>query len=370
VRRTIGILGFMGLVAVGPACSRSEAAPKAEPAAGGQPSPSAQRLEVATRVEVAVLGESGGALDVTLPGEVTGSRDARLAAPAGGLVEKVFVEDGDRVKKGQVLAHVDALVRGVQLELASAELEQSRRDLERARALAELATEAERERAATQVRLLETRVKMARLELGRATITAPFAGVVANVAVEPGEVVAPGAPVVRLVQLDPIEVNLSVPDRDVVAMTVGTEVSIGVGARAGLSKGKIVRVSPAGNLETRAFSVEVAADNADGSLLPGMIANVRVSRRLPEGTVVIPQDWLVTRLDAIGVFVDEGGTARWRSVEAREVVRDQVVIQSGVAVGDRIVIVGHRDLAEGDRLLVSRVGACCKDGRAVFTSGG
>jgi RND family efflux transporter MFP subunit len=364
----IGFLAALPLSALALGCGKtSEAAPKAEVAS---PASSATRKTASTavRVDVATLTESEAALDVTVPGEVKGSRDADLASPGGGLVEKVLVEEGATVRSGQVLALVDASLRGVQLEQVRTELEQARKDAERAKALADLVSEADRERSSTGVKLLESKLRMARLEVGRATIKAPFAGIVARVDVEEGEVVMPGAPVVRVVKLDPVEVDLSVPDRDVVAMRIGESVTIDAGAHPGVAQGKIVRISPAGNLETRAFTVGVEASNPEGKLLPGMIANVRVRRALPKGAVVIPQEWLVTRLEEIGVFLEAGGVSKWRSVKAKEVIRDQVVIEDGLAMGDRIVMVGHRDLADGDPLHVNRDGRCCANGRAVFSS--
>ena len=62
----------------------------------------------------------------------------------------------------------------------------------------------------------------------------------------------------------------------------------------------------------------------------------------------------------------EGGKAAWQPVKVGSIVRDQAVIESGVSPGDRVVVVGHRDLAEGDLLLLAREGACCTHGRATF----
>jgi membrane fusion protein, multidrug efflux system len=368
-------LSFLaGVVSAG--CGRtSEAAPKAEPSgtarggsaastAGSNSPSSAPRAK--TRVEVAVLAESRAELELSVPGEVRAVRDARLASPTGGLVEKVFVDEGDSVRKGQVLALVDGALRGIQLEQVKAELEQARREFGRAESLADIGPKADIERAETNVRLLEARVKLARLEVSRATIRAPFTGVVARLGVEEGEVVSPSATMLRLVALDTVEVDLAVPDRDLPAMVVGTEVRIGVGARSDVATGKIVRVLPAGDPETRAFSVKVEADNGDRGLMPGMIANVRIRRTLPEDAMVIPQDWIVTGLRTIGVYVDVDGVARWRPVEVEEIVRDQVVVREGIARGDRLIVAGHRDLSDGDPLLIAREGSCCVGGRARF----
>lgn len=355
---------LLGLALLGSSgCTNASASNKE---AGEKPQPKMENVN-ATRVEVARVSKTGASMDLRLPGEVEGGREAVLASPRGGQVEQVAVQDGDRVKNGQLLVQVDTTVYHLQVEQAEAELEQAKKDLERADKLGGIMTQSERERIQLQVRLLTSKLKLARLELSRSMIRAPFAGVVAELDVERGEVVGPATPVLRLLQLDPIKVILSVPDRDVVALTAGTNVDISVGARSGVVKGKITQLIPAGDRKTRSFKVEIAADNSDASLLPGMIASVAVKQTLSEGAVVVPQDWLVTQRDKVGVFVvDKQNVARWRDVQAGQIVREQVVIRNGLKPGDRVVTTGQRSLADGDPLILTREGTCCKNGRVQF----
>jgi multidrug efflux pump subunit AcrA (membrane-fusion protein) len=67
--------------------------------------------------------------------------------------------------------------------------------------------------------------------------------------------------------------------------------------------------------------------------------------------------------------VEKNGVAEWRPVELGAIVRDQVVVTSGVEAGDHVVINGHRSLVQGDPLIISRQGVCCEAGRAVFEEG-
>jgi len=179
-------------------------------------------------------------------------------------------------------------------------------------------------------------------------------------------VLSPSMPVARVVQLNPVHVTVSVSDRDVGILHEGMPVKVSVDAVAGLFEGTMVAIDRAANLNTRTFLAEVAVDNSEGRLLPGMIATAAIGAELGEGSVVLPQDWLVTKMDGIGVFLDEDGRAAWRPVEAGTVVHDQVVINSGLEADDRLIMVGHRSLQDGDPLIVSREGVCCENGRPVF----
>jgi RND family efflux transporter MFP subunit len=320
----------------------------------------------ASRVEVVEIESSEASLQLDLPGEVGGQRDANLAAANGGYVERVLVGEGDEVTEGQVLAYVDVGMYDAQLDQAAAQLDQARSDVTRLEKLGDLATSAQLESARTQERVASAMVAQAQNRLSRAVVRSPFAGIVADVAVERGEAVAPGAPVVRVIQLDPAVVELSVSDRDVVSLVPGTPVTVTAAARSETFEGTVARVSPAADLQTRAFPVEIDVPNPQRLLLPGMIARVRVDRPVQQNAVVIPQDWLVTRRDERGVFVVVEGTAIWREVELGDVIHDRVIVRSGLAAGERVVVTGHRDLVDGDPLIISREGRCCRDGRPDF----
>ena len=319
-----------------------------------------------TRVEVARLENNAASLELRLPGEITGSRDATLASQSGGFVEGVYVKRGDFVREGDVIARINASVMYAQKEQADAQFALAASELERVEALGDLATPAQLQATRTQVEVARANVRMARVNATRASIRAPFDGTVTQLNLERGEVLSPTAPVARVVQLDPVHVTVSVSDRDVGVMHEGMPVLISVDAVAGIFEGQVSSIDRAADLNTRTFLAEIAVTNADGRLLPGMIASASIEARVGEDSIVLPQDWLVTSRAGVGVFLDEDGSATWRPVEAGTVVHDQVVIRSGLAEGDRVVTVGHRVLADGDPLLISREGVCCENGRAVF----
>ncbi|MCO4771052.1 MAG: efflux RND transporter periplasmic adaptor subunit [Deltaproteobacteria bacterium] len=362
IRTATPLLALFALAALGcggdAAASRSDNAPKG-------PAPEVPQAP-GTRVEIATVSPSQARLTLELPGEVEGAREAMLSASMGGFVERVYADEGQTVGKGKVLAEVDTSLRAVAVETADAQLAQAQDDLDRIEKLGDLATPSQLGQARTQVKVADANLRTAKIQLSRTRITAPFAGVIAARDLEVGEVANPGSPAFRLVQLHPAIVNLSVSDRDVVALKEGMEVTVISDARLQPLVGKLKRILPAGNLKTRTFEVEVEVSNKDHSLLPGMIASASVSEVVATDSIVLPQDFLVTRLDGLGVYVDDGGKAAWRPVTVRSIVRDQAVIETGVHAGDRVVVVGHRDLAEGDPLLLAREGACCTNGRATF----
>ncbi len=320
------------------------------------------------RVELAVVDRSEAHLELTLPGEIEGSSDAVLGAALGGYVEKVSVSAGDRVRRGQSIARIDAELHGASLTQAEAQHELAASELARIEGIGDHASASQLQAARTNAKVAEAAVRQARARLARALVTAPFAGTVAQVGIAQGEVVNPGSPIARLVAIDPVSINLSVSDRDIVNLHEGMAATVSTNARADQFKGVVSHVGPAGDLKTRTFLAEVEVANPDGLLLPGMIARVSLARSLADSAVVIPQDVLVTTLDDQGVFVAEDDHAVWRSLDLGEVVGDQVVVEGGLALGEHLVVVGQRDLFDGDPLIVAREGVCCTGGRVIYGS--
>jgi membrane fusion protein, multidrug efflux system len=319
-----------------------------------------------TRVEVARIQPTKASLEVRLPGEVAGSRDSILGAANGGYVESLSVKRGQLVRRGQSIARIDTRTYAAQRDQAKAQRDLAASELKRLEAVTDLASASQLEGARTQLAVTKASLDLAETRLSRAYVTAPFSGVIGQTAVESGEVVGPGSPVARLVQLDPVHVTVSVSDRDIGALRIGQRASVSTDAVAKVFEGEVVAVDPAADLRTRTFMAEVAVANPDGVLLPGMIASVALSAELDGEGTVVPQDWIVTRLDGVGIFIVEDGVARWRPVETGDVLHDQVSVTSGLDVGDQIVTTGHRSLADGDELIVSREGTCCTGGRVTY----
>ncbi len=355
------VLSLVALLAL--ACN-AEAAPQ-EPAEADKATPPAAK---STWVEAANIGQSTATLQLMVPGEVEGSKEAILASAQGGFVEAANVEIGDTVEAGDPLFRIDTQLYNARLEQVRAELRAAQREHKRAEKLGKIISGAERDSAKDRYDAARASLKVAQLQVKRATIRAPFGGVIVSVELEKGEVAGLGMPAARLLQLDPIKVSVSVPDRDVVGLQVGTDVQVHTDALAEPRVGKLTRINPAADLDTRAFFVEVEIPNEDRALLPGMIARVHIEQTIAADKMVIPQNLLVTKREANGVFIVEDEIARWRPLKLGAMVREQVVIEDGLQVGDNVIVVGQRTLADGDPVIISRQGRCCATGRPEFGS--
>lgn len=359
------LLLFIALALVA-SCKSSEE-PSSGVAAGAAPKSAPEAR--ATRVEVATVTSTRTTSEFVRPGEIDGAREASLASALGGFVERVSVETGQDVAKNAPIAHVDTRTHAAQVRLTKVELDEARRELTRLESLGKAVASARVDTARSRLARAEAQHALSLTRQSRAVIRAPFAGAVVGLEVEKGEVVSPGAPVARLIQLDPIHVSVSVTDRDVAALEVGDKAQINTTTTADPVTGTIARIEPSADLQTRTFLVEVEVANEKRRLLPGMIAQVGFRSERSGEALFLPQDFIVTRLDGNGVFVVDGGKARWRPLELGGVSGTEVEVASGLEPGERIVTLGHRGLNDGDPLIISREGRCCVDGRVVFETG-
>ena len=319
------------------------------------------------RVETAVIGATDARLQLVRPGEAEASREVGIASAMGGIIERLNVDDGDEVRAGERIAEVDRKLYAAQRSIAAVEHDDAERELERVQGMGGAVASQRIDQATTRLARAEAQLRLSDIQRARTTIEAPFAGVLAEVTAERGGFVPPGGTLARLLQLDPIVVSVSVADRDVGSLSVGGKARVTTSGTPSPVEGTVSFVAPAADLKTRTFRVEVEVDNPETRIRPGMIATVEFEGEGATAALVIPQDFLVTRLEGNGVFVvGDDGAAAWRPLQLGELIRDQVVVTSGLAQGDEVVVVGQRGLVDGDPLIVERCGQCCREGRVEF----
>ncbi|MEM1094084.1 MAG: efflux RND transporter periplasmic adaptor subunit [Bacteroidota bacterium] len=323
--------------------------------------------------------------------------ESRVAFQVGGAVQAVRIDVGDRVMRGMPIAVLDdadfqlrqqqaqAALKQAEAQAALAESEFARiqalyadgvapvRQYDQARAGVETARSGV-EAAADQARLAER-------FLNYATLTAPVTGAVAQVLVEPGEVVAPGQPIALITtQGTPMEVTLTVPEQRVAGIAAGDAVTVQLSAFAGETfQGRVTRVGVAPGRAATTFPVIVQLDNRDARIKSGMAARVVFgAEEATDSAPVVPIT--AVQSDAQGTYVllvDAGSASTSAEIPAspasltdreptsatpasaqqvtlvRQAVRTGelmpggVEILDGLAVGDRVVAAGVAELGDG-----------------------
>ncbi len=284
-----------------------------------------------------------------LSGPAEPLRAAVLSAEEGGRVESVSKDKGRRVRAGETLLGLDRRLLAADLEAARAALDLARFNEERVRHLrAENAvSELDYEQARADLRRAAAALKAAELRHERAVLIAPFDGVVADRYVEPGELLAPGTPVMRILDPYVLKLECDVTERDVTELSEGMEALVEFAGSPEARMGRVHWVGFAADPSTGKFPVEVRVDNPDLGLRPGVMGRARVMRALHEDVIAIPRDAVVERSGGPAAFVVEDGMAVERPLSLGPDQGLMVVVAEGLAPGDRLVVRGQRELREG-----------------------
>ncbi|HEY6100916.1 MAG TPA: efflux RND transporter periplasmic adaptor subunit [Anaeromyxobacter sp.] len=283
-----------------------------------------------------------------------------LAFKVGGLLARVRVEEGAPVRAGELLAELDTTELAAGVAQAREALAKARRDADRAALLvsADSAPRVAAEDARTSVALAEAALAAAGFNLRHARLVAPDDGWVDRRTAEPGEVVAPGRPVLRLSGSGRgFVVRAALAERDVLGLERGAPATVALDARPGVQlPGRVTEIGHAAARGTGTWQVEVAIDPgpAGAPLLAGLTAKVQIPRSVPAAGAV-PLAAVVAGDGAAGaVFAVEGGRARRVPVSIAFLDGDRAVLAGGVEAVEAVVTDGATRLSDGARVRVAR----------------
>jgi len=314
-------------------------------------------------VETDIVREQPMPRVLRLTGNLRGQHETDLAANAAGRVIQTFVERGMAVKKGDVLAKLDiraaafgAAEAKASAELARAQADSAKRDCLRYSKMLESGSisQAEYDRFSDQCRLTplsvtasEARAQAAALVVGDGVVRAPFAGVVSERFIDVGQYVRQDSKVVALVEVDPLRLELTVPEASLAAVKEGNRVTFTVSAYPDRPfAGTVKYVSAAIRETTRDLVAEAIVPNADGSLKPGMFASVALEAAT-EKTPVAPRAALVEKEGRSHVFVVADGHLDERVVQTGADDGNVMAIVRGLRAGEKIVIKPAETLRNG-----------------------
>jgi RND family efflux transporter MFP subunit len=324
-----------------------------------------------------------------------GARERTVVAETAGTLRDLAVDVGDAVQEGQLVARIVNEDLRLSMDEAQALVDRRAHEVERLRPLFEQGYLARQTFDEASFMLDTARSQLLRLQRqgGAQAVRAPFNGIVSERRVEAGSVVAPNQPLLVLTDSDALEARVPIPERALRVLREGLAAEIAIDAFGGATvSGRVSRVDPVVNPQSGTVEVRVAVDSRElelegrtVSLRPGMFVSVRIITTTHADVVVVPKRavlregaraYVFVVVDAgpgaaaadeerAGAVAAEGSGAATtpagvpvRRVEVATGVedRDRVEITHGVAVGDRIVVVGQASLNVDSRVVVTANG--------------
>jgi len=316
-----------------------------------------ENTEPAVRVKTMVVGTSVANDEKMYSGTIEAGMTCELSFSGGGTLTRVTVKAGDRVSKGQLIATVDRQMAQNEYNSALSQ-EQKARDLYgRYRKMYEDKSlpEAQYIEAKSALRQSEMQLAMAKKQLTDCQLYAPFAGTIITRNVEPGQNVSAGTVVATLVDVRKMKACISVTAAEINMFRRGQNVRISVPDLDGQQFiGTITEKDIQADELSRTYRIKALIDNADGKLLPGMIANVKISGALnPQTTdnIIIPEKLVQIMSDNTRfVWLARDGKAKLQVVTIGNATSRGVIVESGLQQGDTLITEGQQKVSEGSRV--------------------
>jgi len=344
-------------------------------------------------------------VSIAVSGSVEASATAMTAFEVNGRVQKVYVEEGQHVAKGQLLAELDPTdyrhgyeaalgaaeaaratenkarngLRPEELAQARVTFERAQDELQRmkflydrkslsandyqkfeaayqtARQNYEMARQGTRTEdkaaAAAQARASSAQMQDARTRMTRCRLVAPTAGFIGMKRIHVGDYVAAGTPVFSVLDLEIAMVRVAVPESDVSRISVGSKAQVKVPALAGHTlEGTVEALGMAADPASRSYTAKIAVKNNEHLLRDGMVAEARIFGAEQVHLLTVPGNAVVRDEHGVAtvfVYDDTRHTVQARRVEATAFLGNEVIIQRGLEARDQVVVAGQQELREG-----------------------
>ncbi len=293
---------------------------------------------------------------VELQGSVSTKQNIVIYPEFSGVLSHVYVEDGQRVSKGQVLARIDDGGLSQQLSQLKIQAALAKTTFERQERLwnQKIGSEIQYLQAKATYEAQEQAVSQLQNQIGKTVVRAPFSGTIDDVITEQGTVVAPGqSALFRIVNLQDMYLETDVPERYISEVVPGKDVQIDFPV---LNKQITAKVRQAGNFinpANRTFKIEVGVDNKDRLIKPNLTAKIKINDYTNNNAILIPQSIISENADGeqyVYVVFDKTenkGKAKRVIIETGKTQGDNIEVLSGLENGNEIVDEGARSVKDG-----------------------
>ena len=337
--------GLFALLLLASACEE----PAKEEGAEKKPLPNVEAEEVSVET-----------LDhwVELQGTIESAQDVMLTPVMAGTIRRITVEEGQRVRRGQLVAAMDndVLVKSI------VEAEEARNNAfyiwEKQKELMEagVGNEFEYEQAKNGTKMAQARIDGLRVQAGKAAVFAPFDGVVDEVYPSVGEVGGPGIPICHVIGLKDLRIVASISEAYMKNIGVGSAVKIEVPALEMTFQDTISRVSKYVNPKNRTYKIIIDVDNQDEVLVPNLTVKIKVKDRSAANALIV---------DNAAIQYDKEGDTHLFKVVRKDTVMTSVLVPvkqilsynsktavegDGLKQGDMVVVEGAEGIEDGSKV--------------------
>lgn len=280
---------------------------------------------------------------------------AKVSSEEGGLITYQPFDKGSRVSRGQVVVRLRKDQDRAAYEQALTQYDLAKSNFERMEKLYEdkVVTEQDFTNSQFQFEITERSLDVLETRLNKSYVTSPISGVVDQKYLSKGEVCGPGTPILNIVDVSRVKISAGIPESFVNEVSKGSQVKITFDVYPGEEFSGIVSyVSPTLSSVNRTFEIELVLNNRNGKLKPEMSANISITKSAVDEAIVLPQDLIIDFGNEKFVYILEGDIARKKVINLGGRNKNDVIITNGLNRGDKLIVEGFQQIADGDKVLV------------------
>ena len=303
-------------------------------------------------VKVQRIDSVASATTSTYVGVIKEKSNTPMSFQMGGTITKVFVKNGDFVRKGQVLMMVDSVNINNLYRTAKAKYEQAKDGYERAAKVYEQGGLPEIEFISIKTKLQEAEnlYSSSLKENENTTLYASCDGVISECNVEEGQNVIPNQTVCSILNINELFVDFAVPENDIVKGQKGDPIQVSINALDGTYTGRVTEKDYSANAISHTYPIKAQLHNKQ-NLMPGMLCKVQLTKNDIMG-FVIPSHCIQTGVDGLTIWVLEDGLANKRSIHTGAYSNGGILVTDGLSKGDLVVVEGIQKLYKGAQVTV------------------
>lgn len=299
-----------------------------------------------------------------LQGNVKTKQNVLIYPEMPGTLERVFVKEGQRVKKGQILAKIDDGGMAQQVAQIEATTALAKTTYERQKRLwdQKIGSEIQFLQAKTQYTAQKNTLAQLKKQLAKSTVRAPFSGIIDEVIKDQGNVVSPGpaSEIFRIVNLVNMYIEADVPESYITNVTKGKDVAIEFPVLGKTINTKVRQTGNFINPSNRTFKIEIGVPNQDKNIKPNLTAKLKINDYTSAEAILIPQSIISENANGeqyvyvIKNIKNDIGVAKQTVVKTGKTQGDIIEILEGVSVGDQLIEAGARTVKDGQEVKISK----------------
>lgn len=296
-----------------------------------------------------------------LQGSVDTKKNIVITPEYSGILKQVFVKEGQRVSKGQILARIDDGGLGQQVAQLQIQADLAKTTYERQKRLwdQKIGSEIQFLQAKSAYEAQQKAVDQLKTQLAKTAVTAPFSGIIDDVITEQGSVVAAGqSQLIRIVNLRDMYIEAVIPEKYLTSVTEGKNVEVYFPVLGKTIPAKIRQAADFIDPNNRTFKVEIAVPNKDGNIKPNLTAKLKINDYTNPKAVLVPQSVISENADGEQyVFVadsiqGETAKAKIRKIITGKTQGDFIEVVDGLQNGDAVINAGARTVNNGQEVTI------------------